>query len=371
MIDAKGEEVLVALSGGVDSAVAAALLVEAGCSVTGVYFRLGAKGTPPREQRSFDEVAGQAACVAADLGIPFFEIDLRDRFEELVICHFTAEYSSGRTPNPCLRCNRMIKFAALLKEADQRFIPRIATGHYARVEYCPEKKRHLMKKGLDGDKDQSYMLYSLTQEQLGRTIFPLGGLAKREVQSKAQKLVPSAAGQKESQEICFVPGDDYRSFLKSRGVEARPGPIIDQSGRVLGRHAGIPFYTVGQRRGLALASPRPLYVLAMNIGDNTIVVGERSELYRDSARLEQLNLVALASLEQEERVEVKIRYRAPAVPALLTPGKGKDSAGLYFDTAQAAVTPGQAAVFYRGEYLLGGGIIAAAYNRSEAGYTAR
>lgn len=361
-------KVLVALSGGVDSAVAAALLIEAGYTVSAVYFRLGAARTPPAGQAALDGEAARAARIAGDLEIPFAEADLRDRFEKQVIGYFTAEYSRGRTPNPCTLCNRMIKFAALLQKADELSMDRIATGHYARVEYCPRKERHLLKKGCDREKDQSYMLYNLTQKQLARSLFPLGELTKKEVLEKAQRLVPSAAGQMESQEICFIPGDDYRSFLKSRGVKAKPGPIVDQSGRVLGRHAGLPFYTVGQRRGLALSSPRPLYVLEIRGIDNAIVVGERSALYRRAARLEQLNLVALPSLEQGERVEVKIRYRAPVVAAMLAPLERGSHARLLFETPQPAVTPGQAAVFYRDDLLLGGGLIAAGYNPGGAGH---
>ena len=362
------EKVLVALSGGVDSAVAAALLIEAGYTVSAVYFRLGAARTTPAGQAALDGEAARAARIAGELGIPFTEADLREQFEKQVIGYFTVEYSRGRTPNPCTLCNRVIKFAALLQKADELSICRIATGHYARVEYCPQKERHLLKKGRDREKDQSYMLYSLTQKQLARSLFPLGELTKKKVWEKAQRLVPSAAGQRESQEICFIPGDDYRSFLKSRGVKAKPGPIVDRSGRVLGRHAGLPFYTVGQRRGLGLSSPQPLYVTEIRSADNTIVVGERSALYRRAARLEQLNLVALASLEQEERVEVKIRYRTPAVPAHLAPLERGNHARLLFDAPQPAVTPGQAAVFYRGDLLLGGGLIAAAYNPGGAGH---
>ncbi len=352
------EKVLVALSGGVDSAVAAAILVEAGCEVTGITFQLWAEESPGGAPCSLSPFgAERAARIAEILAVPHEVIDLRREFAASVIDYFTAEYSRGRTPNPCVICNRKIKFGALLREAVRRSIPMIATGHYVRVEYCPGKKRYLLKKGLDRARDQSYMLYNLTQEQLARCLFPLGCLTKKEVYDRAAVLGPVAVEQKESQEICFIPGGDYRSFLKQHGPAAVPGPIVDRSGRVLGRHSGIPFYTVGQRRGLGVNAPQPLYVLEIRPADNSIVVGERSELYRSTAVLEAINLIAWPALEREERVMVKVRYGAPAVPARLLPLPQERTARLVFDRPQLAVAPGQAAVFYRGEILLGGGLI--------------
>lgn len=357
------ERVLVALSGGVDSAVAASILMEAGFAVTGVTFLLGADEAPPLPAGA----AAEALRIAAALGIACEVVDLREQFAAAVVDYFTGEYSRGRTPNPCVICNRKIKFTALLQKAAENMIPRIATGHYARVAYCPRKGRYLLKKGRDVAKDQSYMLYNLTQEQLARTLFPLGELTKEEVRRRARNSIPIAADQKESQEVCFIPGGDYRTFLERRGLEAKPGPIVSQSGRVLGRHRGIPFYTVGQRRGLGLSSPAPLYVLEIRAAENTIVVGERSGLYRSAATVEEINLVALTALEEEESIAVKIRYRAPAVPARLLPLPGGQRARLLFETPQPAVTPGQAAVFYRGDLVLGGGLISAAYEQGGAG----
>ncbi len=354
------KKVLVALSGGVDSAVAAAILVEKGYEVAGLTFQLFTEEEPPGAPAPSEAVA-RAAAVAETLAISHEVVDLRERFEHCVIDYFAAEYSRGCTPNPCVICNREIKFAALLEAAQERSIPRIATGHYVRVEHCPRKKRHLLRKGLDRDKDQSYMLYNLTQEQLARCLFPLGSLTKKEVYARAAGLGPAATDQKESQEICFIPRGDYRSFLKRRGLRAEPGPIVDRSGTVIGRHEGIPFYTVGQRRGLALSAAQPLYVLELRPADNSIVVGERKELYRCAAELARLNLIAWPALEQEERVTAKIRYLAPETPARLLPLPER-RARLEFDTPQAAVAPGQAAVFYRGDLLLGGGLIAAVYD---------
>lgn len=348
-----------------DSAVAAALLLEKGCEVAGITFQLweengaGSSDAPHRTRRA-GEAAADARRIAETLGISHTVVDLRQPFAEEIITYFAGEYSSGRTPNPCVICNRKIKFSALLQKARELGCPHMATGHYARVEYGAAQGRSLLKKGLDPDKDQSYMLYNLTQEQLSHSIFPLGKMTKKEVRARARGLGLPAADRKGSQEICFIPGDDYRAFLRRRGVTAAPGPIVDRRGRVLGRHGGIPFYTVGQRRGLGLTAPRPLYVLEIRPGDNSVVVGEREELFSSGAELAGLNLIALAALDRELEVSVKIRYRAPAVPALLAPLPQERSARLLFGEPQAAVAPGQAAVFYRDDLVIGGGTIIAA-----------
>ncbi len=357
------KRVLVALSGGVDSAVAAALLLEKGCEVAGITFQLwdDEASAQPLSRRA-GEAAADARRIAEILGISHTVVDLRRPFAEEIIEYFAEEYSRGRTPNPCVICNRKIKFAALLQKALELEYPRIATGHYARAEYGRRRERFLLKKGLDPGKDQSYMLYNLTQEQLSRSIFPLGEMNKNEVRARARSLGIPAAGGKESQEICFIPGDDYRDFLRRRGAgaAAAPGPIIDHSGRVLGRHSGIPFYTIGQRRGLGIVSSRPLYVLEIRPGENSIVVGEREELFSSGADLAGLNLIAVAALDHELEVSVKIRYRAPAAPALLAPLPQEGCARLLFKEPQAAVAPGQAAVFYRGDLVIGGGTITGA-----------
>lgn len=362
---------LVALSGGVDSAVAAALLLESGHRVRGITFLLGdppaAGGLPPGDLPRHAEMLESAREIAATLGIPHEVADLRERFAAEVITHFCREYCRGRTPNPCVVCNRRIKFEALRRRAGELSIPHIATGHYARIEPDAGGGRHLLKKGLDRSKDQSYMLYNLTQEQLACCLFPLGSLGKGEVRARARALGLVAADRRESQEICFIPGDDYRTFLAQRGIKAEAGPIVDRSGRVLGRHAGIPFYTVGQRRGLGLGGGRRLHVLEIHPEDNRIVVGERGELYSGAAELGEMNLIAMAALEREERVGAKIRYRAPEVPARLVPLPPGPRVRLIFEAPQAAVAPGQAAVFYRGELVLGGGVITAAYDPDGSG----
>lgn len=360
------KRVLVALSGGVDSAVAAALLIEEGYEVAGITFQLWSEKVPepPDALPSHcyaRKAVDEARRIAGMMGIPHELADLREAFEEKVVNFFTREYGLGRTPNPCVICNRKIKFAALLQKALQLKCSYIATGHYARAEYCRERGRYLLKKGLDAAKDQSYVLYNLTQEQLERCLFPLGGMTKEEVRSRARKLGLPVAGKKDSQEICFIPDNDYRAFLKRRGIKEAPGDIVNRKGEILGRHRGIAFYTVGQRRGLGLAAPRPLYVLEIRPCDNTIVVGEREELYRKGAELSGLNLIALSSLEHEMEVTAKIRYGAPEVPAIISPLQHEHQrARLIFARPQAAVAPGQAAVFYRGDLVIGGGTITAA-----------
>jgi tRNA-specific 2-thiouridylase len=358
------------MSGGVDSSVAAALLKEEGWEVVGITLRLWDEERPglPAPSRGCCawEAVTDARRVAAALAIDHYVINMKEPFRRGVVDYFIREYRGGRTPNPCIACNREIKFSALLQKALELEASHLATGHYARVEYSEARGRYLLKKGLDAWKDQSYMLFELTQEQLRRCLFPLGGLTKKEVRRKAGALGLGVAQKSESQEICFIPDNDYRAFLERCGVETTPGPIVNSAGERLGTHNGIAFYTVGQRRGLGLAASRPLYVLQILPEANTLVVGDRAALERDGLELEAVNLVSISRLEPEQKVAVKIRYRSPEVPAVLILPAGKAETRevrIVFDQPQPAVAPGQAAVFYQDDLLLGGGTIKAALKK--------
>ncbi len=357
--------VLAAMSGGVDSAVAAALLHEEGWEVIGVTLLLWeekAPGPPGRDRRccAVDAIR-DARRVAGMFGIPHYVINVRKAFRRQVVGYFIDQYCRGRTPNPCVLCNRELKFAALLAKAQELGAPYLATGHYARTEYCSRRKRYLLRKGLDPGKDQSYMLFNLSQEQLARCLFPLGERRKEEVRRLAAERGLAVAEKRDSQEICFIPGDNYREFLQSQGVDSSPGPVVNRAGTVLGTHRGIPFYTVGQRRGLGLTSPRPLYVLEIRAGDNTLVVGGREELAGAGMVVDRLNPVAVPDFAAVKRTAVKIRYRSPEVSANLELLPEGEAVRVRFDRPQLAVTPGQAAVFYRGDLVLGGGVIRKAF----------
>lgn len=354
------------MSGGVDSSVAAALLREEGRSVIGITLRLWEEELPGVEMRANSccayESVNDARRVAQILDIPHYVINVRQEFRNTVVNYFINEYRQGRTPNPCVICNRQVKFAALLKKAAELEAGFLATGHYARVEYSLPGGRYLLKKGGDPRKDQSYMLYNLTQEQLAKCLFPLGKKQKEQVRQKAASLGLTVAEKKESQEVCFIPGSDYRDFLKRSGIHPAPGPIVNRSGKVLGTHRGIAFYTVGQRKGLGLSASRPLYVLAINPGENTLLVGGKEELNSSGTLVGDLNMVSVERFSPGERVGVKIRYRAAETAAMLEEVKFPERAvRVKFERPQPAVAPGQAAVFYRQETLLGGGIIMEAY----------
>ncbi len=350
------KRVIVAMSGGVDSSVAAALLKQENYEVIGLTLQM--LDDSPGFSNSTDQIesAGEAA---RSLGISHQVLDIREIFREKIIKHFVDEYRRGRTPNPCVICNRQVKFAALCRQARDWGADYLATGHYARVEYSASENRYLLRKGVDSRKDQSYMLFNLTQEQLSQCLFPLGNLNKLQVFSMARQFNFHTAGQKESQEICFVPGNDYREFLSRRGLASLPGPIIDRDGRRLGTHQGITGYTVGQRRGLGLSSPEPLYVLEIRPEDNILVVGKKEELFQAAVEVEFFNYVSAGSLKAGQDAKIKIRYRSPEVPARLEQVDGSGFVKAVFENPQPAVTPGQAAVFYEEDLVLGGGIIRA------------
>lgn len=358
------ERVVVAMSGGVDSSVAAALLVEQGYDVVGVTLRIWPWVDPEDPARRFGaccstEAAEDARRVARMLGIPHYLLDAAADFERRVVEPFMAEYRQGRTPVPCLACNRELKFGWLLRRAEAWDAVAVATGHYARLERDPATGRCVLRRARDHQKDQTHFLWSLTQAQLARARFPVGELTKDEVRAYARRLGLPTADKPESQELCFVPEGDYRAFLRQRDPGAfRPGPVVDRHGRRLGTHAGLPLYTVGQRRGLGLATGRPLYVLALEAATNTVVVGQAEELERRWLLAHEVNFIAGSPPGGPRRIEARVRHRQPPAPARLRV-LDATTAEVEFEAPQRAVAPGQSVVFYEGDVVLGGGVIAA------------
>jgi len=363
--------IAVAMSGGVDSSTVAAMMRAEGHNVVGLTMQLwnqrrlaGHEGMPENVTGrccSLDDVH-DARRVAEHIGIPYYVVNHEERFERDVVRPFVAEYLSGRTPIPCSLCNNHLKFDQLLVVAQQIGADCVATGHYARVEYDDSRGRVLLKRPTDRSKDQTYFLFGLTQQQLSRTLFPLGDLTKPQVRELARKHGLALAEKPDSQEICFVPGGDYKRFIDAyladsgEGLPDTAGELVTASGEVIGEHGGIHNFTVGQRKGLGVATGSPLYVIQINGADKRVVVGGEEHLYSRTLRARRVNFISIEDLHEPIRVSVKIRHRHDAAPAVLEK-TAADEVLVTFDQPQRAITPGQAAVFYDEDVVVGGGWI--------------
>lgn len=344
------KKIIVGLSGGVDSSVTAYLLKEQGYDVTGVTmvnFRDGNAG---------EKIAGDAKKVADFLEIPHYVVDFCSQFKETVIDYFTKEYFSGRTPNPCVVCNRYIKWKAMMEQGEKLGAEYIATGHYALVEKLPNG-RFSLRCSVTAAKDQTYALYGLTQEQLSHTVMPLGAYTKDQIRSIAGSIGLPVAKKPDSMEICFIPDQDYAGYIeKSTGITVPRGNYVNAEGKILGQHQGIIHYTIGQRKGLNLAMGHPVFVTEIRPETNEVVIGESQDVFAGALRCSRLNAMAVPAFESGMEVFAKIRYNHKGAPAVIKSAEG-DSLLVEFKEPQRAVTPGQAVVFYQGDYVAGGGII--------------
>lgn len=355
------KKVVIGMSGGVDSSVAAWLLKEQGYDVIGVTMQIW----QDEENEVMEENGGccglsaveDARRVAGQLGIPYYVMNFKREFKERVMDYFVDEYLRGRTPNPCIACNRYVKWESLLRRSLAIGADYIATGHYARVEQLPGG-RYAVRTSVTAAKDQTYALYNLTQDQLAHTLMPVGEYTKEEIREMAEKLGLQVAHKKDSQEICFIPDHDYAAFIeRERGGQVPgPGNFVSESGEVLGRHKGITHYTVGQRKGLNLSMGRPVFVTAIRPETNEVVIGEGQDVFTDHLTCSGLNFMAIPDLTKPRRALAKIRYAHAGAPCLME-RIGPDRLRVTFDEPVRAVTPGQAVVFYDGEYVLGGGTI--------------
>lgn len=342
------------MSGGVDSSVSAYLLSKSGYDVIGVTLKLHEDNLNEKGCCNLDAVE-DARRVANKLGIPYYVLNMKDVFRKYIIEYFISEYEAGRTPNPCIACNKYIKFGALLDKAKSLGVPLVATGHYAIIE--KKGNRYLLKKAKDITKDQSYVLYNLTQEQLSKSIFPLGKLTKKEVRKIAQKIGLQVADKPDSQEICFIPDNNYKEYIENNSTnESIPGEFISNDGTVLGYHSGICNYTIGQRRGLGIVTGSPMFVIDIIKETNQILLGSEDDLLSKESIVNNLNWISIDNLVEEMNATVKIRYRAVANKAKLIP-LSSDSIKVVFDKPQRAITKGQAAVFYDNDLVIGGGTI--------------
>lgn len=348
------------MSGGVDSSVAAFLTIKQGYDCTGVTLKLFDKDEPPEIAEktccSIDDI-DDARSVCRRLGIPFYVYNFKDSFEENVIKRFIDSYEAGATPNPCIDCNRFIKFDKLIRRADELGFDKVVTGHYATVEFDESRGRYLLKKAKDLSKDQSYVLYSLTQDQLKRVYFPLGAMTKDEARALAEKQGFVNARKHDSQDICFVPNGKYAQFIESRTGKVYPnGDFVDESGKVLGEHKGIIRYTIGQRKGLGLALPHPMYVKEKDLENNRVILTENDGLFSRELIARDLNLISVPEITAPTRVRARVRYNQSEQPATVTQIDG-DTIHVVFDEPQRAISKGQAVVLYDGDRVLGGATI--------------
>lgn len=354
--------ILVAMSGGVDSSVAAKILVDQGHDVAGVTLKLFSDAdivcaeNASRTCCALSDVQ-DAKAVAHKLGIEHFVFNFRDVFAETVIKRFVESYLEGKTPNPCIDCNRFVKFEKLVERALLLGYDYVATGHYATVDRDPATGRWLLRRGKDRSKDQSYVLYSLTQDQLAHTLFPIGNMDKEKVRAIAEEAGLVNARKPDSQDICFVPGGDYAAFIeKTAPGSSKPGKFLDVEGNEIGTHRGVTRYTIGQRRGIAQAFGKPMYVVAKDASANTVTLGGNDDLLAKSLVARDVNLIAIESLDAPMRVTAKIRYNQTEQPATITP-LADGGIRVDFDESQRAIAEGQAAVFYSADLVIGGGTI--------------
>jgi len=353
--------VMLGMSGGVDSSAAAALLLQQGYDVVGVTMQIWPDMAEEKQKVEGGccslSAVDDARRVANSLGIPYYVLNFKDVFQQKVIDYFNREYLKGRTPNPCIACNRFVKFEAMLNKAVLMDMDYIATGHYARTGYDEASGRYLLKKSVTAAKDQTYALYTMTQEQLSRTIFPIGDFTKDRVRELAREKGLTVASKPDSQEICFVEDNDYGRYIsENTNADIKPGWFIDRDGNKLGMHKGIIHYTIGQRKGLGKSFGKPMFVVAIRPEDNTVVLGDEIEVFSPDLTASDLNFISIAALKDEMRVTAKIRYSAKEASAVVRPLKdGRVS--VKFDEPQRAVTPGQSVVFYEGDAIVGGGVI--------------
>ena len=345
-------KVVVGLSGGVDSSTAAAILHHQGYEVVGLTLWL-MKG----KGQCCSEGMLDAAYICEQLGIPHHIVDSREVFQANIVDYLVAGYSAGITPLPCSQCNKTVKFEPMVQYArEQLGINRIATGHYARISYNPESRRYELRRAIDNNKDQSYFLYDLTQDLLAASLFPLGELIKPETRRIAAEFGLKTADKPESQDLCLVETHGSMQSFLDKYITPKKGDIVDQSGRVLGQHDGVHHYTIGQRKGLGIAAAAPLYVIGLDAGRNRVIVGDRTSANQQECTLAQVNWVSIAQATAPIRADVQVRYRSPAVPVTVIPLEAS-RVKLVFDEPQFSITPGQAAVWYDGDIVLGGGII--------------